>query len=228
MKTLFVTMILGLLCLNAHTQKQVEESISLKKTDEITMKFDFAENIELKTWNKDEVYVKVSVNINDNQDNDKFSIKVERSSNEVRIEEKISDMKSIQGKRVLYDEEGNKVITNCHVSMDLFYEIYLPANANIKLETISGNIEGRSLLGELDLNTISGDIDLSLANNTRANLEFSTISGEMYSDYDFPAKSKKGKYKHHFAKMNFEHELNGGGRDVQLKTISGNIYFRKL
>lgn len=227
MKTFITIMIVGLLCVNLSAQKVIEERVPFSGDELVKLNFDFADNIEFQTWNKNEVYVKVTVSINDNNDNDAYSLKVTENSFGKSFEEKIKDLDKLKTKHTKIDEEDGSHITYCNVDLDIQYVVFLPKSTNIKLETISGNIEGQGLMGEIDLNTISGDIDISMPESVKADLDFSTISGEMYTDFSF-AETKKGPYKHHFVKMDFHHELNGGGNSVELTTISGNIYFRKM
>jgi len=72
MKTLFITIVVGILSLHISAQRVVEENISLTKDQSIKLDFDFADNIIVKSWNKNEVYVKATVNINNNENNENF------------------------------------------------------------------------------------------------------------------------------------------------------------
>lgn len=227
MRILITLMILALACLNSNAQRLVEEKSTITNSELVKLELDFADDIVFKTWNKNEVYVKASVSINDNSDNDAYSLKVTKSSTGIGFQEKIKDLDKLKKSYKIDNDDDGSHITHCSVDLDIQYEVYVPAKTNIKLKTISGNIEAKGLEGELDLNTISGDIDFTIPQTTKADLDFSTISGEMYTDFDF-SKSKSDVYKHHFVKMDFNYELNGGGRNIELTTISGNIYFRKL
>ena len=221
-------MILALLCPNITSQKLIEESMPLKETQGVTLKFDFADNIVFKTWDKNEVKVNVSVDINNNEDNDVYHLTVEETpTGNIRFEEEIEDMERLQKRQQAYDKDGNELYTTCTVDLDIFYEVTIPADARISLETISGSVEGKELTGELDLSSISGDIDITYPAAGKADLEFKTISGEMYTDFDFSRNKEESRYKHHYFNSKFEYELNGGGKDIELSTISGNIYFRK-
>ncbi len=60
--------------------------------------------------------------------------------------------------------------------------------------------------------------------NTPANIEMSDMNGNMYSDFDFHAQDKNMK---HVGGGSVHAQINGGGVDVKLRTINGNIYLRK-
>ncbi|HTI90034.1 MAG TPA: DUF4097 family beta strand repeat-containing protein [Puia sp.] len=74
------------------------------------------------------------------------------------------------------------------------------------------------------LSAISGDVDVTLPAKSPVDLEMSTISGNMYSDFDLSATNKD---MHRVGGGNLKAQLNGGGTSLKLKNISGNIYLRK-
>ncbi|HET6255577.1 MAG TPA: hypothetical protein VFE32_15990 [Puia sp.] len=72
--------------------------------------------------------------------------------------------------------------------------------------------------------SIGGDVDVTLPAKAAVNLEMSTMNGGMYSDFDFPTENKD------MRKIGgglIRSPLNGGGADLKLSSISGNIYLRK-
>ena len=228
MRKVIILMIMAVVCLHTNAQVTVEKRSPISSNGHIELDLDFANNIVFKTWNKNEVLVKVQVSINHDQDNDKYELSVATYKGTVKFRERIKNMESLKHNQTYYDEDGNKVNVHCTIETDLQYEVYLPEQVSIGLESISGNIEGKGLKGNLKLKTISGDIDLAISPEAGANLEFSTISGEVYTDFNFSAEHEKGQFKHHFFNMNFDYQLNGGGNKIALNTISGNIFFRKL
>jgi hypothetical protein len=210
------------------SQRIVEKTFAVSVDDEISLEFKFANEINVTTWDKNEVFVKASVNINDNNNNDNFELIFNQRSTGIEIESKIINIDDLpQRKRIIKeDKNGDKIIINdCTVEMDLFFEVKVPASADIEIETISGDIEIDGILGRMDINTISGFIDLSLPENHNADLELSTISGSMYSDFDFKSDEEKG-YSH-YRRNEVSKRLNNGGTRIFLKTISGDIFLRK-
>jgi hypothetical protein len=221
-------MSLAVLCINVMAQKIVEESVPLNQSQGITLDLDFADNIVFKIWDKNEVKVNVSVNINNNENNDSYTLHVDESSaGNVKFKEEIKDMKKLQKSQQVYDKDGNELYTSCTIDLDIIYEVTVPQNTSISLKTISGDIEADGLLGNLDLQSISGDIDFTFPVKGKADLMLKTISGEMYSDFEFQKTDKEREFKHHYIRSKFQYELNGGGDEIELSTISGNIYFRK-
>lgn len=76
----------------------------------------------------------------------------------------------------------------------------------------------------ISLAAISGDVDVTLPAKSPVDLEMSTVSGNMYSDFDL---SSTDKDMHRVGGGKLKAQLNGGGTSLKLRDISGNIYLRK-
>ena len=197
----------------ASAQKVVEKSVKISQAEEVSLNFDFADDITVNIWDKQEVYVKVSVNINENKNNDNFTLKDKKEGNSIVISSEIEDLDKLSEKN-----DG-------HIKMELTFEVFMPKNKLLSLNTISGNIEIIDYPGEMDINTISGFIDLSIPRSTKADLSFATISGSIYSDLDnnFDEKTTHDQ----IIGASVDNTINGGGKKISLNTISGNIYLRE-
>jgi len=118
--------------------------------------------------------------------------------------------------------KGEIEITNCH-------DIHLKNVAGpLVLSTISGDVDvvfsGLSKDKPISLASISGDIDVTLPANAGVDIQMETISGSIYSDFDFPSDEKKLKK---IGGNSIRSQLNGGGVSFKITNISGNIYLRK-
>jgi len=71
---------------------------------------------------------------------------------------------------------------------------------------------------------INGEIDVTLPAKSAVNLEMRNMQGSMYSDFDFPAEDKQMR-KIGGGAVNAR--LNGGGVNLKMTNINGNIYLRK-
>lgn len=235
-KQLYTLLILLTLTTSGECQKVVEKIIKVKDSDHISLDFKFADNITVSTWDRNEIQVKATININENRDNDAFKLDVKKEHSEITIESHIEDMENLHNTSFKqYEKEnevtgGNNIILEnnsiCqNIKMNLLFEVMLPRKIALDINTISGNINITGLHARMDINTISGYIDLSLPSKHKADLVMKTISGEMYSNFDLQQEYKRG-YSH-YVNRKYEASLNGGGQDLFLKTISGNIYLRK-
>lgn len=114
-------------------------------------------------------------------------------------------------------------------------------NGSMKLSNITGPVIASSTSGDMEItmdnlsqmgptsiSLVSGFIDISMPTNSEANLFLSSISGEIYTDLDIQLGEKnEGNMRRLGGGRKIEGTLNGGGVEVSLKTISGDIYLRK-
>ena len=96
------------------------------------------------------------------------------------------------------------------------------------LSTISGNINiaFTSITTDrpISLASVSGEIDVTVPVKLGLDVELETISGGIYSDFDFSTDDKKMK---RIGGNTIKSQLNGGGASMKITNVSGDIYFRK-
>ncbi|MBO0934399.1 DUF4097 family beta strand repeat-containing protein [Fibrella aquatilis] len=140
---------------------------------------------------------------------------------------------------VLYQQlnwQGAKVAIN---NMDGDLEVRTN-NADIDLNKVTGPVVANTISGEINvvysglsqekptaISTISGEIDITLPATARSNMKLRTITGEVYTDFDLGVKQRKDGMAKVGGSSNVDGTTNGGGVELQLKTISSNIYIRK-
>jgi|GEM_PF-237059 len=226
MKNIIVIVMSLLSAIYIQAQDIIEKSLPINKNAKVELEFQFADQIIIKTWDKNEAYVKAIVNINDNSDNEKFSLEATGSGVNVVFKSDIDDLEELSDRNTHY-QRGVVIREDDHcIHMEIDFEVYLPASAQISLETISGNIEITGFDAPMNIKTISGFIDVSLSQNTKADIKMETITGDFYSDLDLKYEEDP-QWKHHFVGGELEALLNGGGAAINLETISGNIYLRR-
>lgn len=228
MKTFII--IISILCSNfTYAQKTVEKTANIDKGKKLDLDFKFADKIHIKTWDKQEVYVKATVNINNNQDNDHFILETKEGSNGVEIKSGIKDMEALHNKNkftVRKDEEGDYKIDRCNLEMHMDFEVSIPKDISLNINTINGDIYIADFNNQTNINTISGFIDMTLASSDKVNIDLKTISGGAYTDLDLDF-DEKDKNIHRVCGTDLKTSLNGGGESIKLKTISGDIFLRK-
>ncbi|MFN8254083.1 MAG: hypothetical protein U0W24_00220 [Bacteroidales bacterium] len=199
--------LLSVIPLNA--QKIIEKHLGYGQKTKVIIDVQIADSIKINTWNKNEVFAKASVSINEDKDNDAYETSFNDSGTEIRIEAEF--------KKEYFDKKNN-----C-VNSEISWEIFIPENAVFSVKTISGNIIIAGKTSELKANTISGFVDLTVPKNINADLSCKTITGTIYSNHDFTLTGSK---KHHSSDIN--EKINGGGKSINLETISGDIFFREM
>ena len=97
------------------------------------------------------------------------------------------------------------------------------------ISTISGSVNVAfteiSKDKPISIASVSGEVDVTIPAKAGFDLEMGTVSGNMYSDFDFPA-SKEGDMQR-VGGSTVHAKLNGGGIDLRLHSVSGSIYLRK-
>lgn len=176
--------------------------------ESLSMKIQIADSINIQTWNKNEVYIKASVNINENKDNEAYITSFDGSGKTILV-------------NANFKEHYFKGKKNCCNLTDIFWLIYIPEKTKFSVETIDGNITVTGKTSEMSIKSISGFIDLAEPQDKQADIDFSTVSGRMYSDHKLALNKT-----HNGVPSKIAEKLNNGGDLIKLETISGDIFFR--
>ncbi|HPF52471.1 MAG TPA: DUF4097 family beta strand repeat-containing protein [Draconibacterium sp.] len=198
----------------AFSQKVIDKKIEIdgKKAE---LKLDFADNIKVEAWDKNYIEFHALANIDDNQYNDFYELNVNETSGKTEIVEKI-DFDGIKEKM------GKKEL--CNFDMDIEYSVKIPKDLNFSVNTISGEVELIACEGKMNINSVSGFIDYSIPEKLNARIDLSTVTGDVYSNVSFDDSDTD---KISWVGTNRKLSLNGGDKDIKLKTVSGDIYLRK-
>lgn len=217
----------------AHAQHRVvEKSFSLNETGRVNLDLKFGKAITVKAWDKNDVSFRAVIEINSGKLNDALILDYEEGSGGLTVTADYDKTLLKQGRKedcpkkhyasYSWNNEGNHTV----VCSDIVYEIFVPRNADLSVESISSDIELIGVQGPVNAKSISGFVDLSWPESQGAELSMKTISGEVYSGLENLAmNNRKG------GAPLVGYELRGsigqGGPRVSLESISGNIYLRK-
>ena len=190
-------------------QQKIEKHFPVAGKGAVELKIQIADSISIQTWDRNEVFVTASVNINENKDNDAYLTTFSDAGNTITVNAEFRDN---------YFEGRN----DCCIESDIFWNVFIPEKTDCIVETINANLTIKGETGEMKIKSISGYIDLSVPDTRPANLEFSTISGTLYTDHNLnPGKTRNS------VPTVIKETLNSGGPAIKLETISGDIFFRK-
>ena len=112
------------------------------------------------------------------------------------------------------------------VCSNIRYELKVPRNINLDVESISGNIELVGLTGPVRAKTISGYVDLSWPAGNSADINIKTISGEAFTNLD-NLKFRNKKPNIPIVGYKLRGSIGTGGPEVSLESVSGNVYLRE-
>lgn len=197
----------------------VKETVQVTGQERLDLEFTFASDITFKTWDKNEVVVEVSVEINDGEDNDIFSLSTDKSESTIYFE-----MDKDMWKKLEKDDDDKW--NNCNYTTKLDYTVYLPKGLIVKSNTISGDYAFEYYGQRMELKTISGAIDVTVPSAEGLDFKAKTISGEVYSDIEIEYPDGKAGLRQ-IVGQKFRGRINRGGEESNFETISGNIYLRK-
>lgn len=162
---------------------------------------------------------------------DHLSLKVQSGclrSNDVTVSDILNDIEIINCQSItLRNVTGSIVITTISGNIDI-EKCVIEKDATISVSAISGNIvavfKEVNTKEPISFNSISGEVDITLPPKVAANLVLKSISGVVYSDFEFPEGDKNT---NQIVGTKIENPMNGGGTSINLSTVSGNIYLRK-
>ena len=175
-------------------------------------------------------------------DNTGMAVSVEKNGNQVTLQCLLPITKSGNYKIKVPDNFSIEVDNECGHAGDVSVqaikgEVAVKNCNSIKVKDVSGPLVLSTISGNININftsiskerpislaSISGEIDVTIPARSGIDLELETISGGIYSDFDFPNDDKKMK---RIGGNSIKSQLNGGGASVKITNISGNIYFRK-
>ncbi|MTI29346.1 hypothetical protein E1171_00815 [Cytophagales bacterium RKSG123] len=207
---------------NLLSAQQVEnKTFKWSKGQKLVFNLKFGDSIQVEGWNKPTVGFKAIYQINEGEDNEILEFNYSENGDRLEVivdfDEKL--VKELQ-KRQLKNED----CPGFHIKSDISYVLFVPKEADLSIESISADIIAKELNGELDLKTISGFVDLDWPDSKGANFSMKTVTGEVYSGLKIDFSNLKEKQP--IVGYNLLGELNRGGSNVRLNSISNNIYVR--
>ena len=116
-------------------------------------------------------------------------------------------------------------------------------NSDVVIRNVNGSVVAHNTSGDIDvifskvnpekptsITNVSGEVDVTLPADTKANLKTKSISGEVYTDLEVLTDKKgdpKSKDMKQWGGYETKGTINGGGVEMRLESISGNVYIRK-
>lgn len=213
-------------------QRTVEKNFAVTTNQKLKLDLKFGQKININSWNKNEVAFKATIEINQGTLNEALELDFDEQSGLLTIAADYDKQLLKKGRaencpgsdnHQISWNNGDGAVTVCS---EISYELFVPANMDIDVETISGNIELVDVAGPIHAKSISGYVDLSWPSGRSADIEMKTISGEAFTDIENLQFSNK---KDHIPIVGYKikAKINDGGPPVSLESISGNIYLRE-
>ncbi|MGB3588961.1 MAG: hypothetical protein WBA23_20610 [Tunicatimonas sp.] len=206
-------------------QRLEEKTIAWQADQEVLLDLKYAQDIQIKTWDKPEVALRISVSVNNDALNDAWSLKITTTEDRIEV---TSDLKKPK-KYYRGDCEGSsyQMGENSFCSL-IVYDIYLPKEASLRIETLGGNITITGVTAPVYAKSLSGFVDTNWPAQQGASVSMKSITGEVYTNFDLTI-DELDKRENRRSPVGWEIEaaVAGGGSKVELESISNNVYFRK-
>jgi len=228
--------VIALLCsFVSHSQQKYETSTKLLKHQNLQLNLRFAENINIKQWDKNEVKLTAIGEVDGGRGNQYFNFIVKNNKKELIV---FSDFKDYFKNKTWRDLKDHNIHTT------LKYIIYVPYGVSLKIKSITsdlvveafkgnltadlqaGNINIGRYNGVLNLKTVSGDLDVTIE---KAVIEAFSRQGTIYTNTNIEIEKSENKklFKQGHFKNIIKGNINNGIDKVNLETHLGNIYLRK-
>ncbi len=225
--------------LAAQTPVNKNYPVSAKQT--ISLRFDYPELVKISTWDKKEISITGSVNINSGENDDAFEFLQSTSGNTIYIENKIRNLKELPH-RITIVHDGKKITfkskadyqkyceTNGRnfnqrsegVDMDILLEIKVPRNIEVKLESVYGIVEVKNYTGPLIVEATYGGVDVTVPEKVTGELTAETSYGQIYSNLDLKFSGSEFEDFHTYVSAK-----SGSGPKCSFESKYGNVYLRK-
>jgi DUF4097 and DUF4098 domain-containing protein YvlB len=184
--------------------------------------------------------------------NPKFSYEVTATEKDNNVTIQNSTMRNIH--LALKIPQGAKLklrtVNDGHIEVsDITGELEVSAvNGSIKLTNITGTAVANTVNGSIIANflsvdpkapmafsTLNGRIDVTLPPGTKSNLKLRSDRGDVFTDFDVAIDKSTPQIEHANGSSMYSIKLgdwingkiNGGGPEIMMKNMSGNIYVRK-
>ena len=241
MRTLYLFLLLSLCLIVTNTttlvaqQRVIERTFDLGSGAKVELDLKFGDIIRVRAWPRKEMSFRATVSINGDRLNEALLMDFQQTARGIKAVSDFDRELIKQGREMDCPEQRDGSSTSTFhydrsdghtICSNITYEIMVPIDADLWVESISSDIELRELEGPLHAKSISGFVDLSWPDGKGASLQMKTISGEIYSGLSNLTLNNR---RDHAPPVGYELQgtIGEGGPLLSLSSISGNIYLRK-
>lgn len=240
MRTIVILSLIA--CCDVAQAQNVSKTIPVQPNQKIFMHFDFPELIKVSTWDKNEISIEGTVDINDGENNDAFVLDSKANGNTVEIKGFIKNMEELprrmmiirDNKKITFKskEEYRKYVREYGKDINVYsdgsdinitLEIKVPKNMNTRVLSVYGMVEIKNFTGPLAVEATYGGVDVSIAEKSVGELLAETDYGQIYTNLDSkPTTREEG---------DFHTEIlmkPGVGSRYTFESKYGNVYLRKM
>jgi hypothetical protein len=181
------------------------------------------------------------LNLTVEEKNNRVEVSTESHMRPVDLTIKVPQNFSVQLSTV---NNGDIIVENVNGQLEVSN-----VNGPVQLNNVSGSAVATTVNGNLVANfksvasgmpmafsTLNGKVDVTFPANAKASLKMKSDRGEVYSDFDVAVDKSAAKVtrtsQNGLTRLSTDDwtygKVNGGGAEIMMKTMNGNIYLRKV
>lgn len=231
-------------------QDNINRTIPVRSGQNVEFDFRYPELIRISNWDRNEIGITGSVNINMGENNDAFELVVDEGST-ILVTSKIRDYDKLP-QRIVVRQDDKEYVFNTNdwndpelqkffdehgrsgyqwishgVMKDIKLTIMVPRNINVSVYAKHGLIELVDFTSSVRVNSKHGGVDVSIDPSDKVDLTVTSKYGDVYTNMDFAIDPKRNK-DNLYSLGSFSAALNGGGAyKLDVESKHGNIYLRR-
>jgi len=246
MKTLVLILVYFIVNVHAFPQANIQKTIEVKKGQKVELLINDANLINIRGWNENYMEITVLVQINNGRNNDSFQLEVNEKTSTMYIEGSIQDKDKLprmirihkddqvysfntdddKSPEIMkfYEVHGREGIqwTSHGVMWDIKYEIKIPNDIDLKVNSKFAMIDIDNFEGNIQANSKHGGVDFEVESTRRMDFNLKSDWGEIFTNLNLKFDSE-----HNQDDQEVTCSLNGGGGLLAvLESKHGNIYLR--
>lgn len=239
----FITVPLILMSAYLMAQTSVNKMIPAKSGQKIEIKFDYPNLIKISTWDRNEVSIQGTVDINYGENDDAFELLTSEAGNTIYIENQIRGLKNLPqrimivdgGKKTVFkskaefnkyrnEHAGSYDVMSWGANIEIELEIKVPKNMATSVTSVYGVVEVKDFSGPLQVDARYGAVDAAINERAVGELSAETNYGQIYSNLEAnfgnAGITERDFYTYVTAKL-------GTGPQYNFESKYGNVYLRK-
>jgi hypothetical protein len=246
MKTHILILLFVFVTVQVLSQSDVHKTVELKKGQKVILSIDDANLINIRGWDEDHMEINAMVLINNGNNDDSYQLEVGEKNGIIYIDgfihnkDKLPRMIQIKkgghvysfntddskGPEItkFYEEYGRDGVqwTSHGVMWDINYEIRVPNNTELEVNSKFAMIDIDNYKGNIHANSKHGGVDIAVESSRKIDFNLKSDWGEIFTNLNLKFDSGLNK-----DQKEITCSLNGGGSlFAELESKHGNIYIR--
>ena len=243
MKLRLILLLFSLAMVSAQAQTSINKTFDVQGFSELDLAFKYPKLVTIEVWDRDEVKLEGTVNIQGKLSDEDFEIKTSKSGDRFSIQSKINNLRNHSNIIVSPDsddEEEQMIVTSGKgVTMtsgkrgrqtgDVYLAIELvitiPEKMDVLLDARYGLVEVLQSPSSLEIDARYGGVDVTIDESSSLRLAAKTQWGQIFSNLAIPVEmggdDMIGKW------LKARASLKAGDNQLEVASQYGNVYLRK-